>query len=186
MKHIYSPSLTQMPARLSSSLNQPPTPTKAAIAVREIVRSYRTKNRGWCVTALTGIRAGTRRALHPWEVTVYQRSARIERYHLFFPAARCAAAVSARTTRSAAKALEKIFPGTRLGGNFSGTAGTGRAHNINLVTAETQYLSVATARLKTGQTAAFSIPIVYNCGGYETLEAVDGAGSLYRYLAAGF
>lgn len=45
------------------------------------------------------------------------------------------------------------------------------AHNINLVT-PTQYLPSLLPVLKRVK-PQLSIPIVYNCGGYETLEAVD-------------
>lgn len=44
------------------------------------------------------------------------------------------------------------------------------AHNINLVTA-TQYLPTVTAALRLAR-PALSIPIVYNCGGYERVEII--------------
>ena len=145
-----------MPARLSSSLNQPPTPTKAAIAVREIVRSTAQKNRAG-VTALPVSGRHARRFIRGRNRV---SAVCTEAVPSFFPAARCAA-VSARTTRSAAKALEKIFLELQAQG----------AHNINLVT-PTQYLPSLLPVLKRVK-PQLSIPIVYNCGGYETLEAVD-------------
>ena len=102
--HIF-PSPIQVPARLSSSLNQPPTPTKTAIAVREIVRSTAQKNRAG-VTALPVSGRHARRFIRGRNRV---SAVCTEAVPSFFPAARCAA-VSARITRSAAKALEKIFP----------------------------------------------------------------------------
>lgn len=46
-----------------------------------------------------------------------------------------------------------------------------KAHNINLVTA-TQYLPSVIEALELSK-SALTIPVVYNCGGYETLEAVQ-------------
>ena len=84
---------------------KPPTPTKAAIAVREIVRSTAQKNRAG-VTALPVSGRHARRFIRGRNRV---SAVCTEAVPSFFPAARCAA-VSARTTRSAAKALEKIFP----------------------------------------------------------------------------
>ena len=47
----------------------------------------------------------------------------------------------------------------------------GGAKNLNLVTAS-QYLPWVTAALDQARTAGFCLPVVYNTGGYETVEAV--------------
>jgi putative pyruvate formate lyase activating enzyme len=55
------------------------------------------------------------------------------------------------------------------------------AHNINLVTATPYALFVARA-LKKAKVCGLVIPIVYNCGGYESLEALrelDGLIDIY-------
>lgn len=154
-----------MPARLSSSLNQPPTPTKAAIAVREIVRSTAQKNRAG-VTALPGIRAA-RAALHPWEEPC------ISGLHgsgtIFFSGCtlRCC---FCQNYQISSEGFGKDISGTRLEEIFLELQAQG-AHNINLVT-PTQYLPSLLPILKRVK-PQLSIPIVYNCGGYETLEAVD-------------
>ena len=153
-----------MPARLSSSLNQPPTPTKAAIAVREIVIN-RTKKQGWCHSP-AGIRAA-RAALHPWEEPC------ISGLHgsgtIFFSGCtlRCC---FCQNYQISSEGFGKDISGTRLEEIFLELQAQG-AHNINLVT-PTQYLPSLLPVLKRVK-PQLSIPIVYNCGGYETLEAVD-------------
>ena len=149
-----------MPARLSSSLNQPPTPTKAAIAVREIVRSTAQKNRAG-VTALPVSGRHARRFIRGRNRV---SAVCTEAVPSFFPAAHCAA-VSASS-----EGFGKDISGTRLEEIFLELQAQG-AHNINLVT-PTQYLPSLLPVLKRVKPQLF-IPIVYNCGGYETLEAVD-------------
>ena len=145
--NTYIPSLIRCRLRLSSSQNQPPTLTKAAIAVREIVRSTAQKQ-GWCHSP-AGIRAA-RAALHPWEEPCISGSAR-KRYHLFFRLH--AALLFLPELPDQQRSLWKDISGTRLEEIFLELQAQG-AHNINLVT-PTRYLPSATARLKTGQTAAF-------------------------------
>ena len=131
--NTYIPLLIQVPAHLSSSLNQPPTPTKAAIAVREIVRSTAPKT--GLVSQPCRYPGGTRPALHPWGGTVYQRSS-TEAVPSFFRLH--AALLFLPELPDQQRRLWKRYFRNASGGNFSGTADTG-AHNINLVT-PTQYL----------------------------------------------
>ena len=57
------------------------------------------------------------------------------------------------------------------------------AHNINLVTAS-QYLPWVTAALDAARAQGFSLPVVYNTGGYETVDAVRAlAGYVDIWLA---
>ena len=59
----------------------------------------------------------------------------------------------------------------------------GGAKNLNLVTA-TQYLPWALPALDAARAAGFSLPVVYNTGGYETLETVKAlAGYVDIWLA---
>lgn len=59
----------------------------------------------------------------------------------------------------------------------------GGAKNLNLVTAS-QYLPWVTAALDQARTAGFCLPVVYNTGGYETVEAVKAlAGYVDIWLA---
>lgn len=59
----------------------------------------------------------------------------------------------------------------------------GGAKNINLVTAS-QYLPWVTAALDAARAQGFSLPVVYNTGGYETVEAVKAlAGYVDIWLA---
>ena len=143
-----------MPARLSSSLNQPPTPTKAAIAVREIVRSTAQKNRAG-VTALPVSGRHARRFIrgrNRVSAGCTLRCCFCQNYQI------------------SSEGFGKDISGTRLEEIFLELQAQG-AHNINLVT-PTQYLPSLLPVLKRVK-PQLSIPIVYNCGGYETLEAVD-------------
>lgn len=59
----------------------------------------------------------------------------------------------------------------------------GGAKNVNLVTAS-QYLPWVTAALDAARAQGFSLPVVYNTGGYETLDAVRAlAGYVDIWLA---
>lgn len=59
----------------------------------------------------------------------------------------------------------------------------GGTKNLNLVTAS-QYLPWVTAALDQAKTAGFCLPVVYNTGGYETVEAVKAlAGYVDIWLA---
>ena len=59
----------------------------------------------------------------------------------------------------------------------------GGAKNINLVTAS-QYLPWVTAALDAARAQGFSLPVVYNTGGYETVDAVRAlAGHVDIWLA---
>ena len=59
----------------------------------------------------------------------------------------------------------------------------GGAKNVNLVTAS-QYLPWVTAALDAARAQGFSLPVVYNTGGYETVEAVKAlAGYVDIWLA---
>ena len=108
----------------------------------------RTKKQGWCHSP-AGIRAA-RAALHPWEEP-------------------CISGLHGSGTISS-EGFGKDISGTRLEEIFLELQAQG-AHNINLVT-PTQYLPSLLPVLKRVK-PQLSIPIVYNCGGYETLEAVD-------------
>lgn len=138
----------------------------------------RTKKQGWCHSP-AGIRAA-RAALHPWEEPC------ISGLHgsgtIFFSSCtlRCC---FCQNYQISSEGFGKDISETRLEEIFLELQAQG-AHNINLVT-PTQYLPSLLPVLKRVK-PQLSIPIVYNCGGYETLEAVDALGSLYRYLAAGF
>ena len=58
------------------------------------------------------------------------------------------------------------------------------AHNINLVTA-TPYSFFIAKTLEKAKKEGLGIPIVYNCGGYESLDALralDGLIDIYLYL----
>ena len=98
---------------------------------------------------------------------MYQRSAR-KRYHLFFRLH--AALLFLPELPDQQRRLWKRYSETRLEEIFLELQAQG-AHNINLVT-PTQYLPSLLPVLKRVK-PQLSIPIVYNCGGYETLEAVD-------------
>lgn len=108
----------------------------------------RTKKQGWCHSP-AGIRAA-RAALHPWEEPC------ISGLHgsgtIFFSGC-TAALLFLPELPDQQRRLWKRYFRNAPGGNFSGTAGTGRAQyqsgDADAVP------SVATARLKTGQTAAF-------------------------------
>lgn len=108
----------------------------------------RTKKQGWCHSPAR-YPGGTRGASSVGG-TVYQRSSR-KRYHLFFQLH--AALLFLPELPDQQRRLWKRYFRNASGGNFSGTAGTGRAQyqsgDADAVP------SVATARLKTGQTAAF-------------------------------
>lgn len=144
--NTYIPLPIQVPARLSSSLNQPPTPTKAAIAVREIVRSTAPKSR--LVSQPCRYPGGTRGA-SSMGGTVYQRSSR-KRYHLFF-----------RLHAALLFLPELPDQQRRLWKRYFRNASRGIFWNCRHRCAQYQsgdadsVPSVATARLKTGQTAAF-------------------------------
>lgn len=98
---------------------------------------------------------------------MYQRSAR-KRYHLFSGCTlRCC---FCQNYQISSEGFGKDISGTRLEEIFLELQAQG-AHNINLVT-PTQYLPSLLPVLKRVK-PQLSIPIVYNCGGYETLEAVD-------------
>ena len=59
----------------------------------------------------------------------------------------------------------------------------GGAKNVNLVTAS-QYLPWVTAALDAARAQSFSLPVVYNTGGYETVDAVKAlAGYVDIWLA---
>ena len=98
---------------------------------------------------------------------MYQRSAR-KRYHLFFRLH--AALLFLPELPDQQRRLWKRYFRNAPGGNFSGTAGTGRAqYQSGDADAVPPSLLPVLKRVK----PQLSIPIVYNCGGYETLEAVD-------------
>ena len=96
---------------------------------------------------------------------MYQRSART----IFFSGCtlRCC---FCQNYQISSEGFGKDISGTRLEEIFLELQAQG-AHNINLVT-PTQYLPSLLPVLKRVKPQLF-IPIVYNCGGYETLEAVD-------------
>lgn len=125
----------------------------------------RTKKQGWCHSP-AGIRAA-RAALHPWEEPC------ISGLHgsgtIFFSGCtlRCC---FCQNYQISSEGFGKDISGTRLEEIFLELQAQG-AHNINLVT-PTQYLPSLLPVLKRVK-PQLSIPIVYNCGGYETLEAVD-------------
>ena len=125
----------------------------------------RTKKQGWCHSP-AGIRAA-RAALHPWEEPC------ISGLHgsgtIFFSGCtlRCC---FCQNYQISSEGFGKDISETRLEEIFLELQAQG-AHNINLVT-PTQYLPSLLPVLKRVK-PQLSIPIVYNCGGYETLEAVD-------------
>ena len=125
----------------------------------------RTKKQGWCHSP-AGIRAA-RAALHPWEEPC------ISGLHgsgtIFFSGCtlRCC---FCQNYQISSEGFGKDISETRLEEIFLELQTQG-AHNINLVT-PTQYLPSLLPVLKRVK-PQLSIPIVYNCGGYETLEAVD-------------
>ncbi len=125
----------------------------------------RTKNNGFCHSP-AGIRVA-RAALHQWEepcISGINGSGTI-----FFSGCtlRCCFCQNYKISSEgfgkdiSEKRLEEIFFELQKAG----------AHNINLVT-PTQYLPSILPVLKKIK-PLLSIPIVYNCGGYETLEAID-------------
>ena len=125
----------------------------------------RTKKQGWCHSP-AGIRAA-RAALHPWEEPCI--SGLHGRGTIFFSGCtlRCC---FCQNYQISSEGFGKDISGTRLEEIFLELQAQG-AHNINLVT-PTQYLPSLLPVLKRVK-PQLSIPIVYNCGGYETLEAVD-------------
>lgn len=160
-----------MPARLSSSLNQPPIPTKAAIAVREIVGS--TAQKAGLVSQPCRYPGGTRRFIRGRNRVSAVFTEAVPSFSSC--TASCCFCQNYQISSEGWKDISK-----RVWGNFLELQAQG-AQQYQSAT-PTQYLPSLLPVL-TGQ-PQLSIPIV-NCGGYETLEAVD-AGSLYRYLAAGF
>ena len=153
-----------MPARLSSSLNQPPIPTKAAIAVREIVRSTAQKSRAG-VTALPVSGRHARRFIRGRNRVSAVFTEAVPSF--FQRTLRCC---FCQNYQISSEGFGKDISETRLEEIFLELQAQG-AHNINLVT-PTQYLPSLLPVLKRVK-PQLSIPIVYNCGGYETLEAVD-------------
>ncbi len=125
----------------------------------------RTKSEGFCHSP-AGIRAA-RAALHPWEEPC------ISGLHgsgtIFFSGCtlRCC---FCQNYRISSENFGKDISETRLEEIFLELQSQG-AHNINLVT-PTEYLPSLLPVLKKVK-PKLSIPIVYNCGGYETLDAVD-------------
>lgn len=63
----------------------------------------------------------------------------------------------------------------QLSGDFLRLVGDG-AHNINLVTA-TPYLPTVITALRIAKLGGLTVPVVYNTGGYEKVEAVEALGS---------
>ena len=124
----------------------------------------RTKKQGWCHSP-AGIRAA-RAALHPWEEPC------ISGLHgsgtIFFSGCtlRCC---FCQNYQISSEGFGKDISGTRLEEIFLELQAQG-AHNINLVT-PTQYLPSLLPVLKRVK-PQLSIPIVYNCGGYESVETL--------------
>ena len=131
----------------------------------------RTKKQGWCHSP-AGIRAA-RAALHPWEEPC------ISGLHgsgtIFFSSCtlRCC---FCQNYQISSEGFGKDISETRLEEIFLELQAQG-AHNINLVT-PTQYLPSLLPVLKRVK-PQLSIPIVYNCGGYETAETI---GALSEYV----
>ena len=125
----------------------------------------RTKKQGWCHSP-AGIRAA-RAALHPWEEPC------ISGLHgsgtIFFSGCtlRCC---FCQNYQISSEGFGKDISETRLEEIFLELQAQG-AHNINLVT-PTQYLPSLLPVLKRVK-PQLSIPIVYNCGGYERTETIE-------------
>lgn len=120
---------------------------------------------GFCGMGASAVVA--RAALHPWEEPCI--SGERGSGTVFFSGCtlRCVFCQNAKISRTPSG---KIYTAEELGRCFLDLQAQG-AHNINLVT-PTQFVPVICMAIETARGQGLRVPIVYNTGGYETVETL--------------